>query len=136
MSDTGLTGHADEAPDVFTRLFGVSEQELRQNGIDVGEYVAKHASKAVRNEKRMAFIWAKAPKSEQAKHEPSLWGMRAYKLMFSTFAILLISLIPALHAAKGVLLGVCVLGVCAVFVCLFRYYMLILRSRRLRRSDS
>ena len=134
MSDTGLAGHADEEPDTFTRVFGVSEAELRENGIDVGVYVAKHASKAVRNEKRMAFIWAKAPKSEQARHEALLWAGRAYKLMFGTFAVLLVSTIPALHAAKGILLGACVLGVCAVFVCLFRYCALLFRSRRLRRS--
>lgn len=130
----GLAGHADEEPDAFTRVFGVSEAELRENGIDVGEYVAKHASKAVRNEKRMAFIWAKAPKSEQARHEALLWAGRAYKLMFGTFAVLLVSLIPALRAGKGFLLGACVLGLCAVLVCLFRYFTLLLRSRRLRRS--
>ena len=71
-------------PDTFTRVFGVSEAELKRNGVDVGEYVRKHATKAVRNEKEMAFIWAKAPQSDQARHQSGIWGLRCYKFMFAT----------------------------------------------------
>lgn len=122
--------------DTFTRVFGVSEADLKRNGVDVSEYVRKHATKAVRNEKKMAFIWAKAPQSDQARHQSVIWGLRCFYLMFATLAVLLLSTFKALSPLRDVFLSLAVVGLVCVLFSLVRYYRLFYQSRRLKRSGN
>ena len=100
MPESGGNGTDENEPDAFTKVFGVSEAELTRNGVDVGEYVRKHATKAVRNEKNMAFIWAKAPQSDRARHTSQIWGLRCYKFMFASFGVLILSTFIAISPIR------------------------------------
>lgn len=136
MPEAADDGLDDNEPDAFTRVFGVSEAELTRNGVDISQYVQKHATKAVRNEKNMAFIWAKAPQSEQTRHRARIWGLRCYKFMFASFGLLILSTFNVLSPIRDVCLALSVLGLACVVFSLLTTYRLILRSRRLRRSGN
>ena len=134
MAGEELDPPNEDPSDTFTQVFGVSEEELRRRGIDPADYVRRNAGKAVRNEKRMASVWAAASQSAQARHQSLLWGLRAFYVMFLTIGILILSTFAS-GMLNTVALGLAVVAGCAVFVLIVKYFTLIRKWRQLKKAE-
>ena len=120
-----------ENADAFTAAFGVSEDELKRNGVDPAEFARKHANRALRSD-YMSYVWSQQPQSEQAKNLSGTWALRCYKLMFSTIGLLILSTLHPFRPYRVILLSLSVVGLCGVMFSLFKVYALRLKAHRLK----
>ena len=107
-STTELRGQYEGA-DPFTAAFGVSEEELRQSGIEPSAFAQKHLKRALKSD-YMSYVWSKQPQSDQSKNLSGTWALRCFALMFLTLGLLILSTLHSLQPARVILLSLSVLG--------------------------
>ena len=78
----------------FAQLFGVTEEELVRQGIDLDEYFSAHIGEALKDRRKWDLV---LPKSQQYNMLWPRWGFRAFLAMFVGFGFLALSEIPAVH---------------------------------------
>jgi hypothetical protein len=82
----GETSREDRQHQLFMELFGVSEEELRTQGVDPDEYLHQHLREALSDPERARLV---LPESVVLQQESFKYGGRFYLLMFAALSALL-----------------------------------------------
>ena len=85
VPDLGAEARAQQ----FEAVFGVSEAELRSQGIDPRDYIHRHFSEALAADPSKADLLG-IPRSQVLLTQSLKWGWRFYKLLFLGIALLVI----------------------------------------------
>jgi hypothetical protein len=111
----------DEQKVRFARLFGVTEEELINQGVDPSEFARQNIHNALKDQGNWDLV---LPKSNQYGILWTRWGLRGFVAMFIGVGFLAVSKFQPLHAL-GISLAYAMLLVSLVA------YVLMLKYRRM-----
>lgn len=92
--DEGLELDPAVVAERFRNLFGVSEDQLRAQGVDPGQYARDHIHDALKDRTKWEGI---LPASNQYGILWTRWGFRGFVAMFIGFGLLALSKIRAIR---------------------------------------
>jgi hypothetical protein len=113
----------DELHQQYTDLFGTSEEQLREQGIDPREHAMEKLRLAREGKVALGPLSGPMPDFLDYRSDYVTWGLRGYTAMFVTLGFLALSKVHALH-----LFGLA--AACTTFVAAFWMVTKSLVSRR------
>ncbi|HEY5303521.1 MAG TPA: hypothetical protein VIJ86_05645 [Acidimicrobiales bacterium] len=116
-----MSGNAfdrEEQKDKFARLFGVTEEELINRGIDPSDYARRNIRNALKNQGNWDLV---LPNSNQYGILLTRWGLRGFVAMFIGVGFLAVSKYQTLHLLGLYLAYAMLLAALVAYVFMLKY---------------